>query len=360
MGEPVKKIQTVLTYISSYKIWLISLTCVDVSFLFFAWLAYPGDFLKLAGLMFFVILAAFIIPLTLIIGKHKKESIAFQHFLLEPDETNEYLLGEVVAPSLRPYVHELGQCLREKQAEVESRNIQVTDYEDYIESWVHEIKKPLSLMTLVLDNRKDEVSPLVHRRMLYACDHIKQNVEQILYFSRLGDVHKDYYWEQLSINNICKESVTDNFTLLDEAGFQIEYSNEDYSVVSDQKGLMFILGQIISNSVKYSDKKISPLLRFEVKEDIDTEQIILSINDNGLGIPPSDLPFIFDKGFTGDTGSYLSRSTGMGLYLIKKMADDLNIRVHVQSRHLGCDKGTTLSLVFLQIQLSSRRKKYEK
>ncbi|WP_079421791.1 ATP-binding protein [Clostridium oryzae] len=128
------------------------------------------------------------------------------------------------------------------------------------------------------------------------------------------------------------------------------FTKEDYSVVSDQKGLMFILGQIISNSVKYSVKETAPLLRFEVKEDTDTQQIILLINDNGVGIQPSDLPFIFDKGFTGDTGSYLSRSTGMGLYLVKKMADDLNIRVRVQSHHLGCDKGTTLSLVFPKIQ----------
>lgn len=355
-----KKIQTVFTYISSYKLWLISLTCVDVLFLFFAWVAYHGDFMKLAGLMFFVILSAFIIPLTLIIRKHKQENIAFQCFLLEPDETNENLLSEVVSPALRPYVHELGNCLREKQAEIESSNIQVTDYEYYIENWVHEIKKPLSLMTLVLDNRKDEISPLVHTRMLYASDHIKQDVEQILYFSRLSAVHKDYYWEQLSINNICKEAVADNFTLLDEAGFKIQYSNEDYSIVSDQKGLMFILGQIISNSVKYSDKETAPLLDFEVKEDTCIEQIILSISDNGLGIPPADLPFIFDKGFTGDTGSYLSRSTGMGLYLTQKMADDLNIKIHVQSHHLGCNKGTTLSLVFPKIQLSSRNKKDEK
>lgn len=360
MGELVKKMQTAFTYISSYKIWLISLTCVDVLFLFFAWVAYPGNFLKLAALMFFVILSGFIIPLTLVIGKHKQENTAFEHFLIEPDETNEHLLSEVVSASLRPYVHEIGQCLREKQAEMESRNIQVTDYEYYIENWVHEIKKPLSLMTLVLDNRKDEISPLVHTRMLYARDHIKQDIEQILYFSRLGAVHKDYYWEPLSISNLCKEAVTDNFTLLDEAGFQIEYSNEDYSVVSDQKGLMFILGQLISNSVKYSDKENSPLLRFEVKEDMDMQQIILSINDNGSGILPSDLPFVFDKGFTGDTGSYLSRSTGMGLYLVKKMAEDLNIKIYVQSQHSGCDKGTTLSLVFPKIQQSSRGKKDEK
>lgn len=299
--------------------------------------------------MLFVILSAFIIPLTLIIRKRKQENLAFQRFLLEPDETNEYLLSEILSPSLRPYIHEIGQYLREKQTEIDERNMQVIDYEHYIENWVHEIKKPLSLMTLLLDNRKDEISSLVHTRMLYARDHIRQDVEQILYFSRLGAVHKDYYWEPLSIVNICKEAVEDNSTLLEEAGFHIEYPYEDYEVVSDKKGFMFILGQVISNSVKYSDKETSPLLRFEVKEDTGTQQIILSINDNGFGIPPSDLPFIFDKGFTGDTGSYLSRSTGMGLYLVQKMAYDLNISLNVQSR-LGCDSNTTISLIFPKVQ----------
>lgn len=344
-----KKINTILTYISSYKIWLISLACVDVLFLFFAWVAYPGDFLKLSGLMIFVILSAFIIPLTLTIRKHKKENLAFQRFLLEPDEKNEYLLSEVAAPSLRPYIHELGQYLREKQAEVNERNIQIIDYENYIENWIHEIKKPLSLMTLLLDNRKDEISPLVHTRMSHSRDHIKQDVEQILYFSRLGATHKDYYWEPLSILNICRESVEDNSTLLEETNFSIEYPDEDYKVISDRKGLMFILGQLISNSIKYSTKETSPLIRFEVKEYINTQQIVLSVSDNGLGIPQSDLPFIFNKGFTGDMGSYLSRSTGMGLYLVQKMANDLNIKVNVESDNLGCDKGTTLSLIFPKV-----------
>lgn len=350
-----KKIHTIFTYISSCKIWLISLTCVDCLFLFFAWLAYPGDFFKLAGLMLFVILSGFIIPLTIIIRKHEKANLVFKHFLLEPDEANEYLLSEIASASLRPCIHELGQYLREKQVEVDERNIQVIDYENYIENWVHEIKKPLSLMTLLLDNRKDEISPLVHTRMLYARDHIRQDVEQILYFSRLGTVHKDYYWESLSLVNTCKEAIDDNYTLLEEACFHIEYPDEDYKVVSDKKGFMFILGQIISNSVKYSDKEASPFLRFEVEEDTETQQIILSIIDNGFGIPPSDLPFVFDKGFTGDTGSYLSRSTGMGLYLVHKMAHDLNISLNVKS-HLGCDSGTTLSLIFPKVQQPYMRK----
>lgn len=94
------------------------------------------------------------------------------------------------------------------------------------------------------------------------------------------------------------------------------------------------------------------MLSFDVQEDDIAGQITLSISDNGLGIPASDLPFVFDKGFTGDRGSYLSRSTGMGLYLVQKMATDLAIDFQITSQ-LG--QGTTVSLAFPKVQNPVRR-----
>ena len=210
-----------------------------------------------------------------------------------------------------------------------------------------EIKKPLSLMTLLLDNRKDEMSPLVHTRMLYVRGHTRQDIEQILYFSRLGATHKDYFFEPLSILEICREAVEDNLTLLEEAGFSVEYTENDAQVISDKKGLMFILGQIISNSVKYTGNNPAPRLLFSIADSADNEQISLSMKDNGTSIPLSDLPFVFDKGFTGDTGSYLSRSTGMGLYLVQKMATDLSITVELKNNSCG---GTTVTLTFPKVE----------
>lgn len=92
---------------------------------------------------------------------------------------------EAVPAVLRPYICELGQHLRTQQEYINEQKITVTDYQHYIENWVHEIKKPLSLMTLLLDNRKDEMSPLVHTRMLYVRDHTRQDIEQILYFTEI-------------------------------------------------------------------------------------------------------------------------------------------------------------------------------
>lgn len=207
-----RKLRTLLTYISSNRIWLVTLACLELFFVFLAWFAYPENFLSLVGLMIFVSLAALILPLVISIYKRKKIDIAFRCFLLEPDDRNEYLLCESFPASMRPYLRELGQHLRTQQEYGKEQKLKIADYENYIEKWAHEIKKPLSLMTLLLDNRKGEMSPLVHTRMLYVRDYARQSVEQILYFSRLGAVHKDYCFEQLSVLETCREAVEDNLS----------------------------------------------------------------------------------------------------------------------------------------------------
>lgn len=186
--------------------------------------------------MIFVSVGTSFIPLFILVKRHHKLQTVFHHFLTEPDEANEYALCEAAPISMHPFIHELGDNLRSRQAEIDNSGVQLVDYESYIENWVHEIKKPLSLMTLVLDNRKEELSPLVYSRMLHVRDHIRQDVEQILYFSRLGATHKDYYWEPLSVLTVCKEAIADNQTLLEEAGFTIDFWGHDCNVFSDKKG----------------------------------------------------------------------------------------------------------------------------
>lgn len=342
-----KMIRTIWNYIMSYFVWIITIVCLNIFFIFLAWTAYPKSFFSLIGLMIFVSFVSFVVPMTILICKRNKEKVAFERFLNEPDETNEYLLCEVAPQTLHLYIHELGKQLRTQQEDLQNCILHLDDYESYIESWAHEIKKPLSLMTLLLDNRKEEMSPFVRTRMIYVRDKARQNVEQVIYFSRLGATHKDYCWEPLSILNICQEAVEDNMSLLEEADFTVEFIGDDCEVISDKKGLMFILGQLICNSVKYASQNSTPHLSFDISFNEKTEKIVLSVSDNGVGIPQSDILFVFDKGFTGDTGSYLSRSTGMGLYLVKRMSNDLAIEVEVEST-INC--GTTFSLIFPKVK----------
>ena len=110
-----KKLKIFLTYISSNRVWIITLACLDVFFIFLAWLANPDYFINYVALIIFVSFATLAIPLAISIRKRNKTDAIFRRFLLEPDDTNEYLLCEAVPAVLRPYICELGQHLRTQQ-----------------------------------------------------------------------------------------------------------------------------------------------------------------------------------------------------------------------------------------------------
>ena len=105
--------------------------------------------------------------------------------------------------------------------------------------------------------------------------------------------------------------------------------------MADKRGLKFMLGQFVSNSIKYSGDE--PELIFEFEENT------LKIRDNGIGIKQSDLPYIFEKGFTGNTGDYRGKATGMGLYIAKKIAENMNLEINATSPSEG---GFEISVVF--------------
>lgn len=115
----------------------------------------------------------------------------------------------------------------------------------------------------------------------------------------MGQAHKDCYFEPILILETCREAVEDNLSLLEEAQFSVTYSGNDCNVISNKKGFMFILGQIISNSVKYAVKDTAPTIQFSVTDNPESGQITLSVSDNGTGIPASDLPFVLIRASLG-------------------------------------------------------------
>ncbi|WP_019535985.1 sensor histidine kinase [Paenibacillus ginsengihumi] len=339
-----KRIQSIYDCIHAYKLWLLILMATDLLFIFFAWLAYPDTFKALVGLMVAFTLAAIPLPVFVSLRKQNIVAAAFEAFLLEPNEANEEVLCRVSPRTHRPLIRRLGSVLRSYQTELNEQVTGLADYESYIEGWVHEIKKPLSLLTLVLDNRSDEMSPLVRKRMLHIRDQMLGDVERILYFARLGAAHKDYIFEPIPLLAFCRQTVEEHQTLLDESGFEVQFAGGEREVISDRKGLAFILAQIIANSTKHAAQHRSrPLLTFETVYDEAGDRTVLHISDNGPGVSREDLPFIFDKGFTGGRGAYTRQATGMGLFLVSRMASDLAIELDARSE-LG--SGLTLSLRF--------------
>lgn len=334
--------------LQAYKHWFLIIIATAVLFSFFAWLAYPEAFKVLIGLMAVYTLAIIAFALFISIRKQKIIEAAFQVFLSEPNEANEEILCQVSPKTHWRYIREIAKAIRSYQTEINNQVTQLDDYENYIEGWVHEIKKPLSLMTLVLDNRGNEMSPLVRQRMVHVRDQVLGNVERILFYARLEANHKDYMFERLNILTFCKATTEMHQSLLDESAFEVEFIGEDLEVLSDRKGLAFILEQIIANSVQYvSQNRKRPALKFEVVYNEMIDKTVLHISDNGAGVAEEDLPFIFDKGFTGGCSSYTREATGMGLFLVRRMAYDLAIQLDVKSE---IDAGLTISLIFPRVK----------
>ncbi|MDR3053146.1 MAG: HAMP domain-containing histidine kinase [Coriobacteriales bacterium] len=336
-----------LACLRAAKVWLGVFLLADALFILFAWLAYPAVFVVLVSLMLVLSLLLAAIPVAVSYYRQGRASAAFDTFLLEPEQAHEDILCRTLPATSRPLIRRLGQALRAQQATLNQAKLQLSDYETYIESWVHEIKTPLALMTLLLDNRSDEVSPLVKQRLQHVHDHMREDVENILYFARLGAAHKDYILEPLDLLAACRRAVEEHQALLDEAQLTVKLEGQELRVMCDRRGLGFILSQIIGNSVKYAGGGgRQPLLHFAVQRDLARDMIVLAIRDNGVGVSAADLPFLFDKGFTGETGRG-GRATGMGLFLARRMADDLAIGLEAQSEQ---GEGFTAVLRFPTVQ----------
>jgi Signal transduction histidine kinase len=211
------------------------------------------------------------------------------------------------------------------------------DQREYTESWVHDIKVPLAALKLSQD---DDLDPALIAEEIDQIDYL---VDQALYFARLNNFSNDYLIQEQDLNDIVKACIRTNKRLFISKRIGINFDLTDKKVLTDEKWLSFIINQILANSLKYTDNggKIS------IFTTTSNNNIELHIKDNGIGISNQDISRIYNKGFTGSNGRQSgSKSTGMGLYLTKKMIDKLGHTITVNS-HLG--EGTETIITFLDL-----------
>ena len=310
-------------------LWLFALLIIDMFSALLLWLSDVQAFQTLSILILSWSLVFFIAVLTYINLKDKKKQRLFQIFISNPDVVNEEKLLQVISQQEGEQIRLLASVLRDNKLSLSSLSEELLDYEEYVESWVHEAKTPLALFTMILDNRADELPSELQVKLDYVCNQLQEDIAQMLYYARLKSSTKDYRFEELDLQALLKDVLTDYELLLEEKHFVIKNEVKEERVFTDRRGLQFMLGQIISNVIKYSTD--SPMLIISTQHTV--RDIILSITDNGSGVKSYDLPYIFQKGFTGDSTSNRNKATGMGLYLTKKMADDLNLRLDIESEY---------------------------
>ena len=164
-------------------------------------------------------------------------------------------------------------------------------------------------------------------------------VELILFYAKSKMAFKDYIVKSSSLKDIVNKVILKNKKSFLEKKIKLDIHDLDYLVKTDSKWMEFIINQIISNSIKYI--KDNPLIEIYALEN--KENVSLIIKDNGIGINSKDVPLVFEQGFTGQNGRSKYNSTGMGLYLVKKLSDNLGNDVLIES---VLNEGTTLKIIF--------------
>lgn len=232
----------------------------------------------------------------------------------------------------------LGQVDKSMHEQVNKYKYLQEDYKEFIELWIHEVKLPLTTSKMIVENNKNKVTRSIEEEL----DSIENYVEQALFYARSSAVEKDYYIRKCNLKDIVNESIKKNKTSLIEEKVDINIHDLDNVVSTDSKWIVFILGQIIQNSVKYRNKK--SLLNIEVYSEPKKDNTVLYIKDNGIGIKKEEISRVFDKGFTGTNGRLAGKkSTGIGLYLCRNLCEKLGVSINVKSTD---GEGTVVSLVF--------------
>lgn len=250
-----------------------------------------------------------------------------------------YLFAECIPKARGIYERRLAELSaragRAMIGEVSDARAAQREYREYVESWVHEMKAPITAAGLIC--RK--AAPDIRGKLAQELAQIEAHVERALFYARLESPEKDFLASRADLAEIVAQALNGHRVLLMQSGMKVETENLSQTVYTDSKWVSFMLGQLLQNAVRY--RAVEPVLTISARQL--GKQVRLKVHDNGIGIPSHELPRVFDRGFTGSNGRARGGATGMGLYLCRRLADCLEIELGITSE---AGKGTTAVLTF--------------
>ena len=199
------------------------------------------------------------------------------------------------------------------------------EFKEFVELWIHEVKIPISSMVLKCHNNKEKYD----KAFLSLIRRLDNQIDEVLYYVRSENTEKDFAIAEVSLKEVIRNVGLKNKDDLLESNIDFITDLKDLKISTDKKWLEFIINQIINNSIKYKKGKDS-YIKISAFEQVD--KAIIEIEDNGIGIPSKDLKRVFDKSFTGSNGREKVKSTGMGLYIVKKLCDKLGHNIKIESK----------------------------
>lgn len=252
-----------------------------------------------------------------------------KYLITEMIEKPNFYEGEILYDAL----YEIDKSMLDN---IKEYSLNIQDFKEYIEMWIHEAKLPLASLNLIVHNHKE----LSDKKITEQLKRLDDDIEQVLYYVRSENAEQDYLITDCSLNKIISNVALRNKDIIFREKINLFVENVDYTVLTDSKWLEFILNQIINNSIKYKKEQSSYI---KISAQADNDKTILIIEDNGIGISASDLPKVFNKSFTGKNGRIRKKATGMGLFIVKNLCDKLGHKIEVKSKE---NKYTKIYIIF--------------
>ena len=250
-----------------------------------------------------------------------------------------YLFTECVPPPKNLYERRLFDLTRRAgramTGAVSDAQAAQREYREYVEQWVHEIKAPITAARLICR----ELDGDIRRKLTAELAQIEAHVERALFYARAEYPEQDCLFRQVELDKIVAQATENHRSLLIQNGVRVETEGLDRTVYTDEKWAVFLLGQLLQNAARYRGE--APVITVSARPL--GKQVRLTVSDNGIGIPAHELPRVFDRGFTGSNGRSRGGSTGMGLYLCRKLSGFLELGLDITSEE---GKWTAVTLTF--------------
>lgn len=306
----------IMDYIKINKIWLISNSII---FIILNCILYSSSTINKSfqDIMYMDILILLIVLIAFIYG-FVKEKNKYSNILKYSYELD----NKIKDFHLNVFSNMLEKQKLEHLKKEEKLKSNINDFEDYITKWVHDIKINIAVIYLLLENFEEKK----FQKIICEMKQMEFSVNQVLYVTRANNYNLDIKSEQVAVKDEIKKAIKENAEFFINKNIEIMLEVPEFSIISDRKWIYYILSQIINNSSKYTNEN-GQLYIFSEE---DSKAYYLYIKDNGIGIPKEDINRIFNKGFTGKNGRR-TKSTGIGLYYAKKMCNNLNIDLKVES-----------------------------
>lgn len=244
-------------------------------------------------------------------------------------------------PSQTPLAEALQQVLqtqfRHYTTDLHNYKHRIESHIQFINQWAHQMKTPISVIHLILQKKDDPDSTAIGDEL----DRLKKGLDLVLYTARLDTFERDFCVETLQLEQIVRSAASEQKRLfIRRRIFPSIDVDPALTITSDEKWLSFVLSQLITNAVRYTPNERGTLFFTGYRQN---EEVILELRDEGIGIPESDLPRVFDPYFTGENGRRYQESTGMGLYLVQQICSKLGHGLHIES---VVGEGTTVRITF--------------